>query len=100
MMYNKTGRLVTQTSENISPGHFPVDKYSSGSKLEHSATIQNWLRMTVVFWEVEEWGEVVVVDVDPDAVGRHPPAPVDAPLGAHHQPKVRSVPKECYDLLV
>ena len=56
--------------------------------------------MTVVVCEVEEWGEVVVVDVDLDAVGRHPPAPVDAPLRAHHQPKVGSVPKECYDLLV
>ena len=48
----------------------------------------------VVFWEVEEGREVVVVDVDLDAVGREAPAPVDAPLRAHHQPKVGSVPEE------
>jgi len=48
--------------------------------------------LTIVFWEVEEWGEVFVVDVDLDTVGRERPAPVDASLGAHHQPKVRSVP--------
>ena len=48
----------------------------------------------VVFWEVEEGGEVVVVDVDLDAVGREAPPPVDASLRAHHQPKVGSVPEE------
>jgi len=40
--------------------------------------------MTVVFWEIEEWREVVVVDFELDAVGREAPPPVDASLGAHH----------------